>query len=196
MRPDDPPIPARPRAGRGAPPPAYPFGDLLALARLDWVARMASELAAAGYPGYRPTDAALVRLLRRRGSASIGAVGARLGVTRQAARKLIDGLEQRGLASEARDPADTRTINVSLTSAGEAYAGVIVAVIEQLNDELAGRVSVEDLAAADRVLRAAIGDPHTQARASALRAPLDGDGSNPGEHRPGTAARGRDPVGE
>jgi DNA-binding MarR family transcriptional regulator len=171
MRPDDPQIPARPRAGRGTPPPAYPFGDLLALARLDWVARMASEVAAAGHPGYRPTDAALVRLLRRRGSASIGAIGARLGVTRQAARKLVDGLERRGLAGEARDPADTRTINVSLTPAGEAYAAVVVAVIEQLNLELARRVGAADLAAADRVLRAAIVDPHTAARASALPPP-------------------------
>lgn len=145
----------------------YLFGDLLALARLHWIRAMAAGLAERGYPDYRATDAVLVRLLRRRGSATITRIGDRLGITRQAARKLVDGLERRGYAAEERDPSDSRSINVRLTPAGEAYAAAVVAVLEHLNRELAVRVDAADLAAADAVLRATL--VTEEARASAAR---------------------------
>ncbi len=151
----------------------YPLGDMLALARQSWLSQMASRLAGLGYPDYRRSDAAAVRLLQR-WPASIGQLGTLLGVTRQAGRKVADGLQQRGFATTSRDPLDSRQINVSLTPAGQQYASAIASVIEELNREVAGRVDQRDLAAADRVLRAALFDQSAQRRAGHLPRPEAG----------------------
>jgi DNA-binding MarR family transcriptional regulator len=151
---------------------AYRFGDLLALARQSWIAQMASGLAARGYADYRRSDAAAVRQLQR-GPMSIGRLGAALGVTRQAARKVVDGLAHRGFATAARDGTDTRQVNVTLTPAGEAYARAVTQVIERLNRDLIRRVDPTDLVAADAVLRAVLADEHTQRLAEFLGSPPD-----------------------
>jgi DNA-binding MarR family transcriptional regulator len=135
----------------------YLFGDLLALARRSWVTQMASRLEERGYRDYRRSDAAAMRLLRRRGL-SIGQLGAALGVTRQAARKLTDGLERRGYVRIEQDRRDSRRLNILLTDEGEAYARAVVDVIQALNDELAERVDRDQLAAAAAVLRAVLDD--------------------------------------
>jgi DNA-binding MarR family transcriptional regulator len=152
----------------------YLFGDLLALARAHWIRRMSTGLAERGYPDYRAADAILVRLLRRRGSITISGIGARLGVTRQAGRKLVDGLERRGYATEARDQRDTRSVKITLTAAGETYADAVIAVIDELNHELASRVSEAELAVADAVLRAAITDNDAHAAADGMMSPAAG----------------------
>jgi len=150
---------------------AYPFGDLLALARQSWLGQLADRLAQRGYDDYRRTDAAVTRLLRRRGQVPVGQLGAALGVTRQAARKVADGLVQRGLATTSRDPDDTRQLNVALTAAGQDYARAVTAVIGELNREVAERVDPGQLAAADAVLRAALFDQSAQRRAAYLPRP-------------------------
>ena len=133
----------------------YRFGDLLALARLSWVGQMAEQLAAMGYHDYRRSDAAVMRLLQR-GPMSIGRLGQASGVTRQAARKIVNGLERRGFATTSRDESDSRQINIRLTNEGMQYAGAVVAVIERLNSELSARVDSADLATAESVLRTVI----------------------------------------
>jgi DNA-binding MarR family transcriptional regulator len=147
----------------------YLFGDLLALARAHWVRRMAAAVAELGYTDYRRTDAALVRLLRR-GPIAIGGIGGGLGVSRQAARKLVDGLAQRGYSAEVRDENDARVVVVRLTAAGEAYASAVIEVVQRLNRELVGRVSRDELVAADTVLRATFGND-AQAYLAHLRPP-------------------------
>jgi DNA-binding MarR family transcriptional regulator len=149
----------------------YLFGDLLALARLSWVRQMASRLAQLGYPDYRRSDAAALRLLRR-GPVPVGRLGAELGVTRQAARKVAEGLEQRDYARTERDANDSRVLNVVLTAAGTAYAQAITDVIHAFNREFCQRVNPAQLAAAESVLRAVItGDGALQSAASAIRGP-------------------------
>jgi DNA-binding MarR family transcriptional regulator len=148
----------------------YRFGDLLALVREHWVRQMADRLAAAGHADYRRSDAALVRLLSR-GSRSVGEIGAALGVSRQAARKLVAGLERRGYASSAKDRDDARQLNVELTARGEAFAAAIIDAIEALNRRLARRVDPAQLLAADAALRAALPDRGARERAARLVAP-------------------------
>jgi DNA-binding MarR family transcriptional regulator len=77
--------------------PPYLFGDLLALARQGWVSHMALCLEGHGYTDYRRSDAGVLRLLSR-DPVTVGMLGAALGITRQAARKLANGLERRGYA--------------------------------------------------------------------------------------------------
>jgi len=148
----------------------YPFGDLLALARQSWLGAMAGRLAGLGYHDYRRSDAAAVRLLRR-GPVPVGRLGTALGVTRQAARKVADGLQQRGYATTSRDPRDSRQLNVTLTPAGQDYASAVTAVIDELNREMERRADPADLAAADAVLRAALFDESTRQRAGRLPGP-------------------------
>jgi DNA-binding MarR family transcriptional regulator len=148
----------------------YRFGDLLALARQSWITQIAGSLAALGYPDYRRSDALVLRRLKRRPH-SISQLGAALGVSRQAARKVADGLERRGLATTERDEHDSRQMNVHLTHQGDAYAEAVIAVVDQLNEHLRHRINRTDLAAADRVLRATLADDHTRAMAEHLPRP-------------------------
>ena len=131
------------------------FGDLLALARESWVAQMVAALGNLGYPGYRRTDALVMRrLLASR--LAVTRVGSLLGVTRQAGRKVVDGLLDRGYAATERDDQDRRRVNVILTPTGRAYARAVVQAITSLNRGLADRVDHGDLEAAGRVLRAVL----------------------------------------
>ena len=148
----------------------YLFGDLLALARQSWIKQMEERLVALGYADYHRSDAMAMRLLRL-GPIPVGRIGPVHGVTRQAARKIVEGLERRGYARTERGTSDTRQLNVVLTPAGEAYANAVVSVIHELNAGLRRRVDPEALAAADSVLRAAITDDDTAQRAARLVAP-------------------------
>jgi Transcriptional regulators len=150
--------------------PAYRFGDLLALARQSWITQLAAGLAALGYPDYRRSDSAAARLLRR-GPMPVGRLGDALGVTRQAARKVVSGLEGRGFAEVRRDQADARQRNVLLTAEGEAYADALGRVIDRLNRAVARRVTPEELVAADAVLRAVLSGERSRTLAAYLPAP-------------------------
>jgi DNA-binding MarR family transcriptional regulator len=150
--------------------PSYRFGDMVALARQSWLGQMTSRLERLGYPGYRRGDAAVVRALGL-GPLPVGRLGAVLGVSRQAARKVAGAMEQRGYATTERDSRDTRQLNVTLTAIGRDYARAVTTVVEQLNREVADRVSPADLAAADTVLRAALFDESASQRASRLPPP-------------------------
>ena len=149
--------------------PAYRFGELVALARQSWHSHMASRLKTLGYADFRRGDAAMGLLWW--GPLPVGQLGERMGVTRQAARKFADGLEQRGYVTTERDSRDTRQLNVTLTRAGRDYARAISAVTMELNREIARRVSPAELAAADTVLRAALFDDAARQRASQLPPP-------------------------
>jgi DNA-binding MarR family transcriptional regulator len=144
---------------------AYHFGDLLALAREHWVRQMAEHVDRAGFDDYRRTDAAVVRLLSR--PRSIGQIGEALGVTRQAARKFVTRLEQRGFVVTARDASDARQVNVELTRQGHQYGRAIRRAIDTLDRRLDQRVERAQLLGADAVLRASL--PDQDAREQALR---------------------------
>jgi DNA-binding MarR family transcriptional regulator len=148
----------------------YPFGQLLALARQSWLGEMAARLAGRGYTGYRRSDAAATMLLRR-GPAPVGQLGAGLGITRQAARKVADGLRQRGYVTTGRGLRDSRQVIITLTPDGAQYANAVAAVIDELNREVSRRVDPARLAAADAMLRAVLFDDSTRQRADRLPGP-------------------------
>jgi DNA-binding MarR family transcriptional regulator len=128
------------------------FGDLLALARRDWVLEMARRLNELGYPDYRRSDAVLLRWLRH-GPLPFSELAATLGVSRQAARKLVEGLTVRHFAAVERDRNDARRLNVSLTEEGEDYARHVLDVVMALNAQLDEHVDPYDLAIVKSVLR-------------------------------------------
>jgi DNA-binding MarR family transcriptional regulator len=127
------------------------FGDLLALARERWVNAMALGLAEKGYHGYRRSDALALRVLHR-GSRALGELAAPLGGSRQATRKVVTGLVERGYATLESDPRDARRRHVILTALGRAYADAVLETVNALNTEVTEKVSTEDLAVAVSVL--------------------------------------------
>ncbi|MGD0053845.1 MAG: MarR family transcriptional regulator [Acidimicrobiales bacterium] len=135
-------------------PPASPklFGDLLALARGAWVREMALRLNRLGYLDYRRSDAIALRWLRH-GQVPLGDVAATLGVSRQAARKVVDGLVERGFARLERDRVDGRRLNVELSNDGTRYARAVLEVITQLNHDVESQVAAYDLEMVKDVLR-------------------------------------------
>jgi DNA-binding MarR family transcriptional regulator len=128
------------------------FGDLLALARRSWVLEMAQRLDGLGYRDYRRSDAIILRWLRH-GSMPLGQLAQALGVSRQAARKLVDGLVVREFAVVERDHGDARRLNVDLTSYGREYAHHVIDVVTALNSELEGKLDPYDVVVAKAVLR-------------------------------------------
>ncbi len=131
--------------------PSPLFGDVLALARERWVREMADRLAARGYQGYRRSDAFAMRLLAS-GPHALGAFIRPHGRSRQAARKMVSGLIERGFATLETDPADARRRRVHLTPSGEAYAKAVVETVRALNEALTSSVNPDDLATAISVL--------------------------------------------
>src|SRR5579864_3918870 len=125
-----------------------------------------------GSAGYRRSDAIALRMLIR-GPVAVGRLGTELGVTRQAARKVIDGLEQRDYVRTERDAHDSRVLNVILTPVGVGYARAVIQVIHDLNREFCERADPAQLAAADAVLRVMIAsDSALEATASLIKPPV------------------------
>jgi DNA-binding MarR family transcriptional regulator len=153
--------------------PPYRFGSLLALARGSWIEQVAERMQRAGFPGYRRSDAGILGLLLQRPLA-IGQLGEALGVSRQAARQLADGLAERGYAGFRTDEADSRRTLVVLTPSGTAYGRAIWMAQDALNEMVRDRVSEADLAAADAVLRAVFPDGEARQRVDERMPPLRG----------------------
>jgi DNA-binding MarR family transcriptional regulator len=152
------------------PPGPYLLGDLLEFARRSWSRAISLRLAEAGYPGYRRTDAALVQILRR-GPAPVGQLGTTLGMTRQAARKVVDSFEARGYATTRPHHPDVGMLAAVLTPQGEAYGLAVDAAIDAVNQELYQRVDPTQLVMTDRVLRSLLRDDVRDRAAALVRPP-------------------------
>jgi DNA-binding MarR family transcriptional regulator len=115
------------------------------------VKAMDLRLAERGFPGYRRSDALAMRFLLS-GSRALGAFAAPLGGSRQATRKVVTGLIERGYATLETEPTDARRRQVVLTPRGRAYADAVADTVNVLNQEVTEKVSPDELAAALSVL--------------------------------------------
>jgi DNA-binding MarR family transcriptional regulator len=127
------------------------FGDLLAQARERWIRAMAQRLGALGFHDYRRSDPLVMRSLRN-GEVSLGGLGVTLGVTRQAARKVVNGLVERGYAQVTTSSEDSRRRLVNMTPRGRDYLAAVVATLRALHDEVVDHVDPQQLASAYSVL--------------------------------------------
>jgi DNA-binding MarR family transcriptional regulator len=153
--------------------PPYRLGGLLARARRSWIEQVRERMQEAGFPGYRQSDAWILALLLARPLA-IGQLGEAMGISRQAARQMADGLAERGYASFGTDDADARRTLVALTPTGKAYGRAIWTAQDALNQTVRNRVSEADLAAADAVLRAVFPDGKARQRVDERMPPPTG----------------------
>ncbi|GIF75442.1 MarR family winged helix-turn-helix transcriptional regulator [Asanoa siamensis] len=105
-----------------------------------------AELAREGHPDLRPLHGFVFQAIGRDGTTAVE-LGRRLGVSKQAAGKTIDGLERLGYLERASDPADARRKLVRLTDRGHAVLTRSAQIFDELRAEWATRIGPERLRA-------------------------------------------------
>jgi DNA-binding MarR family transcriptional regulator len=116
-------------------PPGWVIGVGLLAASRALFDELHRRLAQAGHDRLRPAHGFLFQALGERG-ATASEVAVRLGVTKQAARLMIDDLAALGYVERGTDPADARRRPVRLTARGEDALRRSEAIFDDLRDEL------------------------------------------------------------
>jgi DNA-binding MarR family transcriptional regulator len=111
------------------------------------------RLAAAGHPGLRPAHGFIFQTLGADG-ATASEIAGRLGITKQAARLIVDELIGLGYVARGADPRDGRRRPVYLTGRGNRALQASTEIFDAVRDELAGDVGPGALAGGMRLLGA------------------------------------------
>jgi DNA-binding MarR family transcriptional regulator len=145
---------AEPPGPRPTAPPGYELPLLLFGGFRTLIDELHAELARRGHPEMRPAYGFAMQAIGRDG-ATASELGRRLGVSKQAAGKTVDRLEQLGYAERADDPADGRRKVVRLTPRGVESLVRSAAIFDELRAHWArtlGEQRVADLEAALRTM--------------------------------------------
>jgi DNA-binding MarR family transcriptional regulator len=110
-----------------------------------------ARLAARGGPALSPTRSRAF-LAMSSGPLRVGDLAQRLDISRQAAHKLLDGLEQDGLVERRPDARDRRAQVVTLSDRGRSVARQAARILRDLEDELARRIGSDQVEALRRAL--------------------------------------------
>lgn len=115
-----------------------------------------AELAREGHPDVRPLHGFVFQAIGRDGTTAVE-LGRRLGVSKQAAGKTLDGLERLGYVERAADPYDARRKIVRLTDSGVDVLVRSAQIFDRLRAEWAERIGPERLRALEDDLAAVTG---------------------------------------
>jgi DNA-binding MarR family transcriptional regulator len=116
-----------------------------------------AELARRGHPDMRPMHGFVFQAIGPYGTTAAD-LGRRLGVSKQAAGKTIDTLEQLGYVIRGPDTADQRRKLVVLTPRGIAALDQSAQIFEELRASWAAQLGGERLRALEADLQAVAGD--------------------------------------
>jgi DNA-binding MarR family transcriptional regulator len=133
-------------------PPGFELPLLLFAGFRALIDALHSELAAQGHPGVRPAYGFAMQAIGLDG-ATASEVGRLLGISKQAAGKTIDRLEQLGYAERAADARDGRRKLVRLTPLGIDALARSAAIFDDLRAQWAARLGPQRLAALEADLR-------------------------------------------
>ena len=130
---------------------------LLLLAGFRWLADAATaELARRGYPGHRPLhDFALHAIAS--GADNAAELGRRLSLSKQAAAKIIDVLEERGYVTRQPDPADGRRKRLQVTPRGADLMREGEVVFEGLRRQWEQQIGADQLKELEHQLTELVG---------------------------------------
>lgn len=120
------------------------FGILLMLAARAYADDLHARLAAVGFPEMRASFGFVFRVLRQ-SAPTPSDLAARLGVSKQAASKVLDEMEARGLVVRETDPHDRRARRVALTERGRAVSDAAVRFSDQIEADLMRAVGGESV---------------------------------------------------
>ncbi len=132
-----------------------------------------AELAAQGFPDFRPSHEFAMRAIAA-GADSAADLARRTSVSKQAAAKTIGVLVERGYVAVDADPSDARRKRLRVTAEGADLLDRGEAVFEDLRAEWSRRIGAEELEALEGRLRALVGDTAVDpARAGRAAAALE-----------------------
>ena len=132
---------------------------LLALAFGAVVDELQRRLATLGYADVRPAHGfAFVRLTPD--GATITALAAHLGITKQAASHMVDDLEERGYVERRAHPTDGRGKVVALTARGWACIAATEQIFADIERRWADLIGVERMEALRADLRRVVAGMH------------------------------------
>lgn len=135
-----------------------PLARLFAIAYRSLIDDLHVELRARGWTDVRPAYG-FVLLAARDEPTSSTAVAALMGVTKQAASKLIDGMETAGLVVR-KVGADARQRPVSLSRRGRRLLATVEEIYAQLEQHWADIVGVAEIDRLRRTLTTVLMDPN------------------------------------
>jgi DNA-binding MarR family transcriptional regulator len=115
------------------------------------VDRLQQTMRAAGHDEMRPPYGFVIRALAA-GGLRLTELAERLGVTKQAALKVVDEMEAHGLVERTPAPGDRRAKVLRLTARGEAVRRRALEASERMEAELREDLGDADVDAARRVL--------------------------------------------
>jgi DNA-binding MarR family transcriptional regulator len=135
------------------PPDQHDLGILLGLAYQTFVEQLNARLAAAGFGDIRPGFGYVFRALAER-PLTATRLAARLGVTPQAAGKLVQQMVQAGYVRRQPDPEDGRLQWLALAPRGRRALGTARQIHHALEQQLAAQVGAERVGSLRAVLAA------------------------------------------
>lgn len=118
--------------------------------------RLHAELARQGHPGARPVHGFAMQAIGLDGT-SASELGRRLGVSKQAAGKTVDRLQELGYAERVEDPVDGRRKLIRLTPRGIDALARSAIIFDKLRAEWAATLGANRLADLEDALRTAVG---------------------------------------
>jgi DNA-binding MarR family transcriptional regulator len=136
--------------------PGYELPLLLLAGFRTLIDRLHADLAGQGHPDVRPAHGFAMQAIGLDG-VTASDLGRRLGVSKQAAGKTVDRLEELGYAERVDDPADGRRKVIRLTARGIDSLGRAAVIFDTLRAEWAATLGPERLADVEDALRTAIG---------------------------------------
>ena len=114
-----------------------------------------AELARRGHPDVRPAYGFAMQAIGAPG-ATASEIGRRLGVSKQAAGKTVDRLENLGYIERVDDPADARRKLIRLTPRGIDSLTQSAQIFEELRARWAEKLGAERLAVVEASLRTVV----------------------------------------
>ena len=132
--------------------PSDPDFAILVVAATRAVAdRLQAAMTAAGHAQMRPPFGFVIRALAEAGL-TLTELAERLGVTKQAAIKVVDEMEAQGFVERRPAPSDRRSKIIGLTERGRDVRRTALATSHRMEDELRAVLGDAEVDAARRVL--------------------------------------------
>jgi DNA-binding MarR family transcriptional regulator len=147
-------------AARGASPSASDaaaltrsdLGFLLAKASQRWNEHLARELHRRGFPEVRPSFGSVLVPLFDGDRLRMGELARRSRLAKQTMTTIVRLVERAGLVARTADPSDGRAVLVHLTARGRKLQPVAMAVVTELEDQVAALLGDRRVAALRVVL--------------------------------------------
>ena|SRR5690242_4981283 len=119
------------------------FGLLLAQALNGYVEHLHRELGERGFTDLRPTFGLLLRALHAQ-PRTLTDLSRELGVSKQAAAKVVGEVERRGLVEREPSPVDRRATVLRLSARGEALVTAAIEIGNTVERDLPADVGLRD----------------------------------------------------